>query len=172
MLGDLQKHNCIRYRGGPGGDGHPWRLCNADHAVEVTVKGSLTVNDPALALRAALDGMGIVQMPETWIAPLVAEGRLVTLLHDWPPRRAEFSLFYPGRRHLPVKLRVLVDFLRQEARSSAHAGDGRQLCLSVVAGADRRRPERSSVEAQGHTGNAERTGEVIPIRAPRRACAP
>jgi DNA-binding transcriptional LysR family regulator len=173
MLGDLKQHNCIRYRGGSGSDGHPWRFGNGDQIVEVAVKGSLTVNDPALALRAALDGMGIVQMPETWIAPLVAEGRLVALLHDWPPRRAEFSLFYPGRRHLPVKLRVLVDFLRREARSSAHAGDGRLRCLSVVAGAKRRCSERSSDETQGSAGDAVRTGEVIPIRAPRlRALTP
>jgi DNA-binding transcriptional LysR family regulator len=169
-LGDLQQHNCIRYRGGPGRDGHPWRFGDAHQVVEVPVKGSLTLNDPALALRAALDGMGIVQMPETWIAPLVAEGRLVALLHDWPPRPSEFSLFYSGRRHLPVKLRVLVDFLRQEARSSAHA-DGRPLCLSVVAVSERRRSKRSQDVTQGHAG-AVRTGEVIPIRAPRRACAP
>jgi DNA-binding transcriptional LysR family regulator len=169
--GDLQRHNCIRYRGGSGSAGHPWRFGNADQIVEVAVKGTLTVNDPALALRAALDGMGIVQMPETWIAPLVAEGKLVELLHNWPPRRAEFSLFYSGRRHLPVKLRVLVDFLRQEARSGA-AGDGRPLCLSVVAGADCRRSERSSDETRGSADDALRTGEVIPIRAPRRACAP
>src|SRR5580692_5711225 len=135
---DLRQHNCIRYRAGPDSDGHPWKFRKADQALDVAVKGSLTVNGPALALRAALDGMGIVQLPEMWIAPLVAEGRLVRLLDDWSPRRSEFSLFYSSRRHLPVKLRALVDFLRKESKDAAHANESRAVCLAVVAAADRR----------------------------------
>jgi DNA-binding transcriptional LysR family regulator len=154
---DLRQHNCIRYRGGPDGDGHPWKFCKADQVLDVEVKGSLTVNDPALALRAALDGMGIVQLPEMWIAPLVAEGRLVRLLSDWSPRRTEFSLFYSSRRHLPVKVRALVDFLRKESKDGSYVEEGKPGCLAVVAGADRRRSEHST------NGGLPRTGEVIPI---------
>lgn len=154
---DLREHNCIRYRGGADGHGHPWRFCRADQTLDVQVKGSLTVNDPALALRAALDGLGIVQLPEMSIAPLVAEGRLVRLLSDWSPRRTEFSLFYSSRRHLPVKVRALVDFMRKESKEGARAEEGRPVSLVAVAAADRRRPE--------HSANAgmSRTGEVIPI---------
>jgi LysR substrate binding domain len=115
------------------------------------------VNDPALGLRAALDGLGVVQLPEMSIAPLVAEGRLVRLLSDWSPRRTEFSLFYSSRRHLPVKVRALVDFMRKELKEGAQAGEGRPVSLAAVAAADRRRSE--------HSANAgmPRTGEVIPI---------
>jgi DNA-binding transcriptional LysR family regulator len=157
---DLRQHNCIRYRGGPDADGHPWKFRKADQALDVPVKGSLTVNDPALALRAALDGLGIVQLPETSIAALVAEGRLVRLLGDWSPRRTEFSLFYSSRRHLPVKVRALVDFLRKESKESAQTEEGKPVSLAVVAAADRRRSEHSA------NGGMARTGEVIPI--PRR----
>jgi DNA-binding transcriptional LysR family regulator len=157
---DLRQHNCIRYRGGTDADGHPWKFRKADQALDVPVKGSLTVNDPALALRAALDGLGIVQLPETSIAALVAEGRLVRLLGDWSPRRTEFSLFYSSRRHLPVKVRALVDFLRKESKESTQTEEGKPVALAVVAAADRRRPERSA------SGGFPRTGEVIPI--PRR----
>ena len=157
---DLRQHNCIRYRGGPDADGHPWKFRKADQALDVPVKGSLTVNDPGLALRAALDGLGIVQLPETSIAALVAEGRLVRLLGDWSPRRTEFSLFYSSRRHLPVKVRALVDFLRKESKESAQTEEGKPVSLAVVAAADRRRSEHSA------NGGMARTGEVIPI--PRR----
>jgi DNA-binding transcriptional LysR family regulator len=154
---DLRQHNCIRYRGGPDADGHPWKFRKADQALDVPVKGSLTVNDPALALRAALDGLGIVQLPETSIAALVAEGRLVRLLGDWSPRRTEFSLFYSSRRHLPVKVRALVDFLRKESKESAQAEGSNPVSLAAVAAADRRRSEHSAY------GGMPRTGEVIPI---------
>jgi hypothetical protein len=98
---------------------------------------------------------------------LVAEGRLVRLLDDWSPRRTEFSLFYSSRRHLPVKLRALVDFLRKESKDAAHVNEGRPVCLAVVAAADRRRSEELS---QRNADDLLRTGEVIPIR--RRPALP
>jgi DNA-binding transcriptional LysR family regulator len=165
---DLRRHNCIRYRGAPDGDTQPWKFRKADQAVEVAVKGSLTVNDPALALKAALDGMGIVQLPEMWIAPLVADGRLVRVLDDWSPRQTEFSLFYSSRRHLPVKLRALVDFLRKESKDAADINEARSVCLAVVA--DRRRSEPSSGGEPRNAIDLPRTGEVIPIR--RRPAPP
>jgi DNA-binding transcriptional LysR family regulator len=166
---DLRQHSCIRYRGGPDGDGYPWRFCKADLVLDVEVKGSLTVNDPALALRAALDGMGVVQLPEMWVAPLIAEGRLIRLLGDWSPRRSEFSLFYSSRRHLPVKVRALVDFLRKESKEGAHVDEAMPLRLAGVAAADRRRSEHAANGEQRNTGGQPRTGEVIPIlRRPAR----
>jgi DNA-binding transcriptional LysR family regulator len=155
--GNLREHNCIRYRGGPDGHGHPWRFCKADQVLDVQVRGSLTVNDPALALRAALDGLGIVQLPEMSVAPLVAEGRLARLLGDWSPRRTEFSLFYSSRRHLPVKVRMLVDFMRKESREGARAEEDQAVSLAAVAASDRRRSEHSA------SAGMPRTGEVIPI---------
>ena len=79
------------------------------------------MNDLDLALRAGLDGLGVVQLPEAWVSPLVAERRLVRLLADWSPRWANFFLFYASRRHVPVKLRALVDFLRNESKQYAQA---------------------------------------------------
>jgi DNA-binding transcriptional LysR family regulator len=118
---DLRQHNCIRYRWATNGAGDPWKFEKADRRVEVAVDGSLTVNDLDLALRAGLDGVGVVQLPEAWVSPLVAEGALVRLLADWSPRWSSFFLYYSSRRHLPVKLRTLVDFLRKEAKQSVQA---------------------------------------------------
>jgi hypothetical protein len=98
-----------------------------------------------------------------WIAPLVAEGRLVRLLGDWSPRRTEFSLFYSSRRHLPVKVRALVDFLRKESKDGALAEEGKPVRLAVVASPDRRRSEHSANSEQRNTGGLSWTGEVIPI---------
>ncbi len=168
--GDLRQHNCIRYRGAADIDLQTWKFCKADRVLEVEVNGTLTVNDPALVLRAAIDGMGIVQLPEMCIASLVAEGRLVRLLSDWSPRQTEFSLFYSSRRHLPLKLRALVDFLRKQSKSGAAADEGRPICLPMVAAADGQRSESSAGGAPRNDGDLSRTGEVIPIR--RRATPP
>jgi DNA-binding transcriptional LysR family regulator len=164
---DLRRHNCIKYRGSPNGDGHPWKFRKAERVLDVEVKGSLTVNDPTLALRAALDGAGIVQLPEAWIAPLVAEGRLVRILSDWSQNWTEFSLFYSSRRHLPVKLRALVDFLRKESKDLTNVDGGRPERLAVVAAADRRRSEQAVIREQRDADDLSQTGEIIAIR--RRA---
>jgi DNA-binding transcriptional LysR family regulator len=113
---DLRQHNCIHYRGDTDDLARPWRFQKAGQQEEIAVEGSLSVDDLQLALRAGLDGVGIVQLPEAWVSPLVAQGKLVPLLEDWSPRWTDFCLFYSSRRHVPVKLRTLVDFLRRESK--------------------------------------------------------
>ena len=114
---DLGQHNCVRYRWDKD-LANAWRFVQDGERTEVAVEGTLTVNDHDLALRSALDGIGVAQLPEASVAAHVAEGRLVPLLLDWSPNWAGFFLFYPSRRHVPVKLRALVDFLRREAKQA------------------------------------------------------
>jgi len=124
---DLKQHNCIKYCWAGNEAGHPWTFRKADQQVEIGVEGLLNVNDLDLALRAGLDGVGIVQLPEVLVAPFIADGRLVPVLADWCPQWTDFVLFYSSRRHVPLKLRALVDFLRKESKRSARSegrGDG------------------------------------------------
>jgi DNA-binding transcriptional LysR family regulator len=116
---DLTQHNCIKYCWAGKEASHPWKFRNGDQKVEVSVAGSLNLNDLDLALRAGLDGMGIVQLPDVLVAPYIAEGRLVPVLADWAPQWTDFVLYYSSRRHVPLKLRALVDFLRRESKHSA-----------------------------------------------------
>jgi len=124
---DLKQHNCIKYCWAGNEAGHPWTFRKADQQVEIGVEGPLNVNDLDLALRAGLDGVGVVQLPEVLVAPFIADGRLVPVLVDWCPQWTDFVLFYSSRRHVPLKLRALVDFLRKESKRSARPegkGDG------------------------------------------------
>jgi len=59
---DLQAHNCIRMRFASGAM-QPWVIREAGKSLEVLVKGSLIVNDGDLAIRVALDGIGIARLP-------------------------------------------------------------------------------------------------------------
>jgi DNA-binding transcriptional LysR family regulator len=121
---DLTRHNCIKYCWAGKEANHPWKFRNADQKVEVDVAGSLNLNDLDLALRAGLDGMGVVQLPDVLVAPYIAEGRLVPVLADWSPQWTDFVLFYSSRRHVPLKLRALVDFLRRESKQPSRAEEG------------------------------------------------
>jgi hypothetical protein len=60
-------------------------------------------------------------LPEASVAPFIAEGKLVQVLSDWSLQRSDFVLFYSSRRHMPVKLRALVDFLRRQSKQPTQA---------------------------------------------------
>jgi DNA-binding transcriptional LysR family regulator len=113
---DLRRHNCIRYRCDKDGLVGSWKFTKGNEQIDVCVDGSLTVNDLDLALRGTLDGVGIVQLPDISVTPLIADGRLVPVLADWSPQWGDFFLFYSSRRHVPTKLRAMIDFLKKGSR--------------------------------------------------------
>jgi DNA-binding transcriptional LysR family regulator len=113
---DLRHHNCICYRWDRAGTKHAWQLSNQNQTIEVSVDGSLIVNDIDIALRAALDGLGIVQLPHTTVSQFIGDGSIVSLLPQWSPRRDDFVLYYSSHRHVPTKLRAFIDYLKKESR--------------------------------------------------------
>ena len=114
---DLERHNCIRIRFSSGAF-LPWRFASKRRSLEVQVDGSLVVNDMALAIRAVSDGLGLMQFARMYFAPMLANGRIVTVLDDWaPPPFEGFYLYYPSRRQTRPALKVFIDFLRNSQRA-------------------------------------------------------
>jgi DNA-binding transcriptional LysR family regulator len=101
-----------------------WLFRDSRGAVtEIPVKGDILLSD-ALALRqCALGGLGPVLLPNWLIDDDIANRRLVNL---FPTYRATATTFdtaafflYPNRAFLPNKVRLTIDFLRQQlARGS------------------------------------------------------
>jgi DNA-binding transcriptional LysR family regulator len=113
---ELAMHNCIHFRF-PSGVIVPWLFEKRAKQVEVAVEGRLTVNDPELAIRAALDGVGVLYTALGYAAPDIRAGRLVSLLEDWRPRSTPIFLYYSSRRQVPVPLQAFIDFLRENLRA-------------------------------------------------------
>jgi DNA-binding transcriptional LysR family regulator len=120
MPADLSQHNCIRQRFASGAIPH-WFFEKKGKRLEVAVKGSLIVSESDLAIRAALDGVGIARAPITSVEALIGKKRLIPLLQDWAPRSVGFYLYYPSRRQIPAALRAFVDFLKAHARKGDDA---------------------------------------------------
>ena len=80
--------------------------------MEVEVSGPLVVDDSALMVRAALDGVGLAQVYESLVTDYVASGELVRVLEDWCPVLPHFFLYYAGRRQVPAPLRAFIDIVR------------------------------------------------------------
>lgn len=115
---DLVDHNCVRFRL-PSGI-LPWRFRSKDEQIERHFTGNLIVDDLIVGVRAAIDGVGVLQILPHYVAREIAEGRLVTLLQDWAPPPVEgLHIYYPSRRQIRPALKVLVDFLRDAYRQHA-----------------------------------------------------
>jgi DNA-binding transcriptional LysR family regulator len=110
---DLLNHNCIRFRA-PNGSLFPWRFGKDGQVFEANVKGSLAINDAALAQRSVVDGVGLLYTALPYAASDLAKGRVVSLLTEWTaPSLAGLFLYYPSRRQIRPPLKALIDFLRK-----------------------------------------------------------
>ena len=117
MPRDLLSHNCLRYRAPWDGAIMPWTFGRGRQQREISVDGSLTVNDIDLLVSAALEGVGIAYLPEAVAAPYLAAGRLVALLEDWCSGVLPgVFLYYPSRRQMPVPLKVFIEFIKKRRK--------------------------------------------------------
>ena len=117
---DLVRHNCIQYRRAANGIMFQWTFERDGKSRQVSVEGRVIVNDTDLAVRAAVDGLGVAYAAEAVADPFLRSGQLVRVLEDWSPFSDGLFLYYPGHRQVPVALRALIDMLRS-ARGSAPA---------------------------------------------------
>jgi DNA-binding transcriptional LysR family regulator len=114
---ELVEHRCIRWRW-PGHSGtYLWEFWEKGTWFEVAVDGPLIVNDKELALRAALDGVGIAFLSDWRIAQEVSQGLLVPMLEDWSAPFPGHHLCYPRQRQMAPALRVFIDHVRDHAKS-------------------------------------------------------
>lgn len=109
---DLSDHQCIQYRIGRDGEIFRWRFEKNGSKKLVSVRGGVTVNNPETAIRAALDGLGIVYLVDPLAEAHLRSGELVRVLESWSPCMEGVYLYYHGRRQPSAALRAFIDMVR------------------------------------------------------------
>jgi DNA-binding transcriptional LysR family regulator len=117
---DLARHSCVQYRRAADGTMFEWPFERDGKSERISTDGRIIVNDTDLAVRAAVDGLGIAYAIEGVAEPFLRSGQLIRVLEDWSPFFEGFYLYYSGHRQVPVALRALIDMLRS-TRGSAPA---------------------------------------------------
>jgi DNA-binding transcriptional LysR family regulator len=135
---DLRNHACLRLRRS-GGALALWALRDGDRALEVAVTGPLIANDFPTLLGAALEAMGLVQLPAPIAAEHVATGRLVEVLQRFAPMTPGMFLYHPGRRQVMPKLAAFIEHLKKRSQAPSRPKTGRGSGL-VRRPTPRRRP--------------------------------
>jgi len=108
---ELASHSCIQYRYSPGGAAVPWSFELNGRTKRISLAGPVTVNVPDLAVRAAVDGLGIAYTVEPLAAPFLRTGQLVRVLESYTPLLETLFLYYPGHRQVPPALRAFIDMV-------------------------------------------------------------
>jgi DNA-binding transcriptional LysR family regulator len=108
---DLASHNCLTYTFAEPRDA--WRLKGPKGDVEVRVGGNLRLNDDEALSAAVLGGLGLALLPTFIVGRDLQAGRLRAVLSDYVPHGSHIHAVYLPTRHLPLKVRAFIDFLRE-----------------------------------------------------------
>jgi DNA-binding transcriptional LysR family regulator len=124
---ELLSHRCIQYRLGPDQPLVEWSFIRGGRTQRVPVEGRVIINNSDLAIRAAIDGVGIAHIIEALARLYLESGQLVRVLEEFSPSFEGFLLGYPSQRQMSAALRAFLDMVRDTDRSPSAALTNRSL---------------------------------------------
>jgi len=93
----------------------PWSFVDGNKAIEATVSGPLVAHDYPTLLGAAIQGLGLAQVPGPLAKAAIAEGRLQALLTPFAVTTPGVFLYHPGRRQVLPKLRAFIEHVKHQS---------------------------------------------------------
>lgn len=108
---DLSAHNCITYNYLFSNE---WQFEGPQGLLSVRVKGDFRANSAITIRAAALEGLGIAHMPVVFVQDDIDKHRLTLVLPEYGPPPVDIHAVYPSARFLSSKVRLFLDFLREE----------------------------------------------------------
>ncbi|MFT3804998.1 MAG: LysR family transcriptional regulator [Burkholderiaceae bacterium] len=110
-VADLELHDTIAFT--RASRGASWRLLDGADEIDVPIKPRIQANDGDTCVAAALNHQGIAYQPDFIVGAHLEAGRLVRVLPELDGYDLGAYAAYPARKHLSVKVRVLIDFLAE-----------------------------------------------------------
>lgn len=118
-LEDLSRHECVQFVLPSTGQKIPWILMRDGAEVDVATEGGITLSEDVLGVATlARSGAGLVQTYRFVVEEDLQRGTLVEVLQKFAGRSRPFSVIYPATRHMPLRVRVFIDFLSQAVERS------------------------------------------------------
>jgi DNA-binding transcriptional LysR family regulator len=113
-IDDLRQHACLRMRRSNGSIA-PWSFLHGNKAVEAIVSGPFIAHDYPTLIGAAIQGVGLAQVPGPLTTAPISDGRLQALLKPFAVMLPGIFLYYPGRRQALPKLRAFIDHVKSRS---------------------------------------------------------
>jgi LysR family transcriptional regulator for bpeEF and oprC len=112
-VADLERHNCVRFISPSTGRPVDWRFQKGEERIAFTPRGNLGVTSLEAAAAAALNGIGIAQVPDALVILPQWAGGLRPILRDWVALAPPLKVVYPSNRYLTAKVRAFADFVSE-----------------------------------------------------------
>jgi DNA-binding transcriptional LysR family regulator len=109
-LADLARHNCLAMSSD--GSQRGWTFREHGKIVTLKVAGNMVCNDGEVLHDWALSGKGLAWRSMWEVGSQIEAGRLCTVLDDYAAPGNDIYAVFAQRRHLPLRIRAFVDFLR------------------------------------------------------------
>jgi DNA-binding transcriptional LysR family regulator len=110
-LDDLARHNCLAISSE--GSQRGWTFRDNGKTVTLKVPGNMVCNDGEVLHDWALGGRGLAWRSMWEVGAQIAAGKLVTVLDQYAAPGNDIYAVFAQRRHLPLRIRAFVDFLRR-----------------------------------------------------------
>ena len=110
-LPELSRHNCLAISSE--GSQRGWTFRDGHKTVTLKVAGNMVCNDGEVLLDWALDGKGLAWRSMWEVGAQIEAGKLVTVLDNYTAPGNDIYAVFAQRRHLPLRIRAFVDFLRR-----------------------------------------------------------
>ncbi len=114
---DLAKHNCLSL-----GQQRGWVFKRPESGEVETIKvgGTFECNDGAVLHEWALAGRGLAWRSLWEVGRDLKEGRLTSVLDAWQAPPMGIYAVFPQRRHLPLRVRLFIDLLKENYGKAAY----------------------------------------------------
>ena len=116
-LDDLHRHNCLAFSSE--GSQRGWVFRQDGKNVTLKVGGNMVCNDGEVLHHWALAGKGLAWRSMWEVGAAIEAGELVTVLDAYASPGNDIYALFTQRRHLPLRIRAFVDFLRNAFAQSA-----------------------------------------------------
>ncbi|MQQ99557.1 LysR family transcriptional regulator [Glaciimonas soli] len=110
-LADLQKHNCLAMSSESNQRG--WTFRQHGKITTLKIAGNMICNDGQVLHDWALSGKGLAWRSMWEVGSAIESGKLVSVLDEFAAPGNDIYAVFAQRQHLPLRIRVFVDFLRR-----------------------------------------------------------
>ncbi|KAB0494103.1 LysR family transcriptional regulator [Pseudomonas vancouverensis] len=110
---DLLRHTCIQFRFPNTGKLQVWPIRRNDQELDLQLPTSVVCNNLEARVGFAVQGVGIAYLPDFAIRQWLDCGKLVSVLTDCS-ETGTFQIMWPSGKHPSPKLRVFIDFLKEQ----------------------------------------------------------
>ena len=106
---ELIHHECLGYTSG--GIAQNWQFMVDGQLQSFPVRSRINANNGDVLTEAAAQGLGITLQPDFITDSFLADGRVEAILSDFPIAELGIYAMLPSNRHIPHRVRILMDFL-------------------------------------------------------------